>query len=257
MRRRAGLRPLPGARVATGARSSRRALGLNHAEHVTRHPPEPAASSAASPSIRPTRRRPEMQAFQAELDHWLREETGYSAIQGTKPQTLAYGADRLAGRSGRLDRRKIPHLERQRRRRRAQLHPRRAADQHHAVLGDRRHRQLVLALLRAPARGLAAARAERRVEVPDGIRSRFRATSCIRRARWPSRPSNIQRWTVAAARRALRGPRRARAAGRGRARLCPNPAYVTARRTKKNPGGTRLAHATNATSDSGRKKVEA
>jgi len=34
---------------------------------------------------------PEIQAFAAELDHWLREETGYSAIQGTKPQTLAFG----------------------------------------------------------------------------------------------------------------------------------------------------------------------
>ena len=32
----------------------------------------------------------EMRAYRAELDHWLREETGYSAIQGTKPQTLAY-----------------------------------------------------------------------------------------------------------------------------------------------------------------------
>lgn len=29
-------------------------------------------------------------AYRAELDHWLREETGYSAIQGTKPQTLAF-----------------------------------------------------------------------------------------------------------------------------------------------------------------------
>jgi microsomal epoxide hydrolase len=33
---------------------------------------------------------PEMQAYRQELDHWLREETGYSAIQQTKPQTLAY-----------------------------------------------------------------------------------------------------------------------------------------------------------------------
>ena len=33
----------------------------------------------------------EMAAYRAELDHWLREETGYSSIQGTKPQTLAYG----------------------------------------------------------------------------------------------------------------------------------------------------------------------
>jgi microsomal epoxide hydrolase len=30
-------------------------------------------------------------AYRTELDHWLREETGYSGIQGTKPQTLAYG----------------------------------------------------------------------------------------------------------------------------------------------------------------------
>jgi pimeloyl-ACP methyl ester carboxylesterase len=33
----------------------------------------------------------EMAAYRVELDHWLREETGYSTIQGTKPQTLAYG----------------------------------------------------------------------------------------------------------------------------------------------------------------------
>ena len=32
----------------------------------------------------------EMRAYRAELNHWLREETGYSSIQGTKPQTLAY-----------------------------------------------------------------------------------------------------------------------------------------------------------------------
>lgn len=32
----------------------------------------------------------EVSAYRAELDHWQREETGYSAIQGTKPQTLAY-----------------------------------------------------------------------------------------------------------------------------------------------------------------------
>jgi pimeloyl-ACP methyl ester carboxylesterase len=32
----------------------------------------------------------EMRAYREELNHWLREETGYSSIQGTKPQTLAY-----------------------------------------------------------------------------------------------------------------------------------------------------------------------
>ncbi len=29
--------------------------------------------------------------YQRELDAWLKEETGYSAIQGTRPQTLAFG----------------------------------------------------------------------------------------------------------------------------------------------------------------------
>jgi microsomal epoxide hydrolase len=34
---------------------------------------------------------PDERAYLEELDHWLREETGYQAIQGTRPQTLAYG----------------------------------------------------------------------------------------------------------------------------------------------------------------------
>ena len=33
----------------------------------------------------------EERAFLADLSHWLKEETGYQAIQGTKPQTLAFG----------------------------------------------------------------------------------------------------------------------------------------------------------------------
>ncbi len=32
----------------------------------------------------------ELQAYAKELESWLREETGYSTIQGTRPQTLAY-----------------------------------------------------------------------------------------------------------------------------------------------------------------------
>jgi microsomal epoxide hydrolase len=39
----------------------------------------------------PARPTPEEQAFIEELAHWQREETGYQWIQGTKPQTLAYG----------------------------------------------------------------------------------------------------------------------------------------------------------------------
>lgn len=34
---------------------------------------------------------PREQAYLDALDHWLREETGYSGQQGTRPQTLAYG----------------------------------------------------------------------------------------------------------------------------------------------------------------------
>jgi len=64
-------------------------LGLNHAEHVLgihlnllplrRDEPPPPGDD------------PELVTWRAELDHWLREETGYSTLQGTKPQTLAYG----------------------------------------------------------------------------------------------------------------------------------------------------------------------
>lgn len=39
---------------------------------------------------RPANPTPEEQQYLDELAHWLREETGYQWIQGTKPQTLAY-----------------------------------------------------------------------------------------------------------------------------------------------------------------------
>jgi microsomal epoxide hydrolase len=65
------------------------ALGLNHADHV----------AGIHLNLLPLRRDeagllagddPESVAYRAELEHWLREETGYSTIQGTRPQTLAY-----------------------------------------------------------------------------------------------------------------------------------------------------------------------
>jgi len=34
---------------------------------------------------------PEQARYRGELEHWLKEESGYIAIQGTRPQTLAYG----------------------------------------------------------------------------------------------------------------------------------------------------------------------
>jgi pimeloyl-ACP methyl ester carboxylesterase len=42
-------------------------------------------------SIFPTVLDAEQTRFKAELEHWTREETGYQWIQGTRPQTLAYG----------------------------------------------------------------------------------------------------------------------------------------------------------------------
>ena len=100
----------------------------------------------------------EEKEYLEELGHFLREETGYQMIQGTKPQTLAYGlTDSPVGLAawivekfrtwsdcgGDVERRftkdelltNITHL-----------------------LGHRRHRLLVLAVLRAPARQVAAAR---------------------------------------------------------------------------------------------------
>jgi microsomal epoxide hydrolase len=52
--------------------------------HLTLIPmrPEPQPGPAGSP--------PE-EAFRAQVRQWLTEETGYSAIQGTRPQTLTYG----------------------------------------------------------------------------------------------------------------------------------------------------------------------
>jgi pimeloyl-ACP methyl ester carboxylesterase len=63
-------------------------LGLNHANHVI----------GIHLNLLPLRRdqsppegdEPELVAYRAELSHWIHEETGYSSIQGTKPQTLAY-----------------------------------------------------------------------------------------------------------------------------------------------------------------------
>ncbi len=64
-------------------------LGLDHADHVVgihlnlltmRRDP----TTVSDPTE-------EERAYLAELKHWMREETGYQWIQGTKPQTLAYG----------------------------------------------------------------------------------------------------------------------------------------------------------------------
>jgi microsomal epoxide hydrolase len=42
------------------------------------------------PHLFPEGDEPDVVAYRAELANWLKEETGYSSIQGTRPQTLAY-----------------------------------------------------------------------------------------------------------------------------------------------------------------------
>ena len=65
-------------------------LGAVACRPAARHPPEP-AGRAARPEAG---RRPDARGDSAssrELEHWLKEETGYQWIQGTRPQTLAFG----------------------------------------------------------------------------------------------------------------------------------------------------------------------
>jgi pimeloyl-ACP methyl ester carboxylesterase len=66
-----------GSRIA--AKYPSRVLGLHLNLLAVRRDPKIPAST------------PEEAAYLQHLAHWLKEETGYQAIQGTKPQTLAYG----------------------------------------------------------------------------------------------------------------------------------------------------------------------
>jgi pimeloyl-ACP methyl ester carboxylesterase len=65
-----------GSRIA--ARYRERVIGLHLNLLAVRRDPKVAAAT------------PEEAAYLEELKRWLKEETGYQAIQGTKPQTLAY-----------------------------------------------------------------------------------------------------------------------------------------------------------------------
>ena len=109
-----------------------------------------------------------------ERAHWMKEEVGYTWIQGTKPQTLAYGlTDSPVGLAAWIVEKFHTWSDH-----RGDLdgyhRPRRDADQHHALLGDRCDRIFVLAVLRAHARTVADTRrrAHRRADglrgVPEG-----------------------------------------------------------------------------------------
>ena len=112
---------------------------------------------------------PEEKMYLGELNHFLKEEMGYQWIQGTRPQTLAFGlTDSPAGPRG-VDPGEVPRLDRLQRRSRQRRQPRRDAGQHLALLVHRRDRLVVLALLRAHARALADRRGPNRRRA-DGLR---------------------------------------------------------------------------------------
>ena len=84
------------ARLPALRRPGRR-LGRLRRRAARRRPPRRAAAGSTStscPCARRSRSRPSSPrrsaSYQQELLHWQNEETGYHAIQGTKPQTLAY-----------------------------------------------------------------------------------------------------------------------------------------------------------------------
>ncbi len=82
-----------------------------------------------------------------ELHHWRTEETGYSHIQGTKPQTLAYAlTDSPAGLAAWIAE-KFHSWTDQDGELETAIELDWGADEHHAVVGDRGDQLVVLALL--------------------------------------------------------------------------------------------------------------
>ena len=71
-------------------RLHRVAAGLRACRQADRHPRQPAGGAARSEACSPTRRR-RSAVSSTSSTHWLKEETGYQWIQGTRPQTLAFG----------------------------------------------------------------------------------------------------------------------------------------------------------------------
>ena len=94
----------------------------------------------------------EEKRYLGDLAHWIREETGYQWIQGTRPQTLAFGLTRFTHWPCGMDRGEIPRLVGLRRPCRECDRPRPHARRHRALLVYRRDRVVVLAVLCAPSR---------------------------------------------------------------------------------------------------------
>ena len=130
--------------------------------------------------------------WQAQLADWVKERSAYSIIQGT-PADARLRPYRLASWPRGVDRREVSRLDRQRRHDRERDRARRHARQHLALLVHRRHRLLVLDLLRAHSRSMARA-------VPDHRADRLRRfpKEILRPPRAVAEKyyTNIQRWTA-------------------------------------------------------------
>ena len=129
----------------------------------------------------------------ASYDYYGRVDSGYSKIQGTKPQTIGYAARRLARRAGGVDRGEVPHVERLRRRRRAPLHQGPAARQHDAVLAHR-HRPLRRAALLRGRPDLGVRGRPARSRSPSGSPRSPRRSSVPPR-HWAEQRYDIRQWT--------------------------------------------------------------
>ena len=162
----------------------------------------------------------EAKRYADDLAHWLREETGYQQIQGTKPQTLAFALTdfRPAWPPGFG---KIPLLVRLRRICGECHQPRPHAGEYLAVLVHRSHRLVVLAVLRPAAYDVADLAgepdhgADRLCCVPQGNPA---ATTLDRRKDLYQHPTLDRNET----RRALRGHGAARSTRRGNPGLLPS-----------------------------------
>ena len=155
---------------------------------------------------------PEEKAYLDELNHFLHEETGYQWIQGTKPQTLAFGlTDSPAGLAAWILENSAPG-------------PTATATPRTRVSRDELLANISLYWFTgaigssfwpyyARMHGPWPIPEGQTVDVPTGY-AEFPRRSCARRARWPSATyTNIKRWSVMPQRRPLRRAGAARSAG--------------------------------------------
>ena len=134
---------------------------------------------------------PEVEAYRAEMGRWVREESAYSIMQGTKPQTLGYALnDSPVGLAGWIVE-KWRAVERLRRRCRSLVHQGRAADERDDLLGDADDQLVGAAVPGEPRRVRARQAASRR---PPPIAMFPKEISHPPRS-LVERGYNVQQWT--------------------------------------------------------------